>query len=422
MSEYNRHNYIERAKLLLKQKRYKEAEQHAAAVLQTNPNDAEALQVIGHCRLDTGKYTEAIELFKRCLGLRPDDDYVHYLAAFAYYRSKQNDEAVAFLKSAIGLNPYASSYYGLYAYIMLDKRFFEEALEKANQGLAVNAGDLTCLNARSQALFRLKDKEAAYDTIKEALSIDPDDDFTHTNFGWHFMEAGKHKKAREHFRQALRINPNNDRARVGYKESLKANLPPYRWMLMFSLWLSSKSKAARWGVVIAIWASARLATGVSDAAGYSMLSYILAGLYILFVVFSWVGTSIANAMLLLTSEGKYVLTKAEKYVAAAVGFCLVAALVTAVLGGKMPAVKDDFQYLIALIFLTLTLPISRFEYIDALKRNKLVWIYTLALTALGLATAIGMLVAGGIDAIFFMAIAYFIGALLYTWVFSFVRV
>src|SRR5437868_3516808 len=121
MSELDRNSHLERARILLRQKRYKDAEQHAAAILKGNPNDA---------------------------------------------------------------------------------------LEKANAGLAVNAQDLTCLNARSQALFRLKDKTAAYDTIKEALNVDPDDDFTHTNFGWHFMEAGKHKKAREHFRQALRINPN----------------------------------------------------------------------------------------------------------------------------------------------------------------------------------------------------------------------
>lgn len=421
MSEYNRQNYIERAKLLLKQKRYKEAEQHAAIVLQGNPNDAEALQVIGHCRLDTNKYDEAIELFKRCLGLRPDDDYVHYLAAFAYYRNKQNDEAVSFLKSAIGLNPYASSYYGLYAYIMLDKRFFEEALEKANQGLSVYAGDLTCLNARSQALFRLKDKEAAYDTIKEALSIDPDDDFTHTNFGWHFMEAGKHKKAREHFRQALRINPNNDRARLGYKESLKANLPPYRWMLMFSLWLSSKSKAARWGVIIVIWLSVRLISGVSDAAGLGLLGYAIIALYILFVVFSWVGTSIANAMLLLSSEGKYVLTRVEKNVSAAVGVCLLLALATAVGGGYLPVMKDGYQFFPALIFLTLTLPISRFEYFENLKRYKYVLVFTALLTLLGFITAVWMLFTGANDNVNLAGFVYLAGVVIYTWSFSFVR-
>ena len=88
-------------------------------------------------------------------------------------------------------------------------------------------------------------KEKAFETIKEALAIDPEDDFTHTNYAWHFLEKGKHKDARKHFREALRINPNNSRARQGYKESLKSNLPPYRWMLMFSLWLSSKSKKVK---------------------------------------------------------------------------------------------------------------------------------------------------------------------------------
>ncbi|HWB27769.1 MAG TPA: tetratricopeptide repeat protein [Chitinophagaceae bacterium] len=421
MSDLSRHSHIERARILLKQKRYKDAEQHASAVLQGNPDDADALQIIGHCRLDTGRYDEAIKLFQQCLAAEPDDDYVHYLIAFAYYRNKGRDNAVAFLKSAISLNPHASAYYGLFAYIFLDKNWYEEALEKANQGLAVNAGDLTCLNARSQALFRLKNKEAAYDTIREALSVNPDDDFTHTNFGWHFMEAGKHKKAREHFRQALRINPNNSRARQGYKESLKANLAPYRWMLMFSLWLSAKSKKARWVIILVIWGSVRLLSGVSDAAGLGILAYILIGLYILFVIFSWVGTSIANIMLLLTKEGKYVLTKAEKYVAASVGICLLGALAITVFGGYIRGMKDGYQYFAALIVLLLTLPISRFEYIDGLKRYLYALIFTIALTALGLAAAALALIAPANEDVSILAFVYLAGIVVYTWSFSFIR-
>lgn len=421
MSELDRHSHLERARILLRQKRYKDAEQHAAAVLQGNPNDADALQIIGHCRLDNKRYDEAIQIFQQCLGLEPDDDYVHYLLGFAYYRNRGKDKAIVSLQSALRLNPYASAYYGLYAYILMDENKYDEALDKANQGLAVNAQDLTCLNARSQALFRLKNKEAAYDTIKEALSVDPDDDFTHTNYGWHFMEMGKHKKAREHFRQALRINPNNYRARQGYKESLKANLAPYRWMLMFSLWLSAKSRKARWAIIIVIWASVKLLSGVSDAAGFGILAYVLIGLYILFVVFSWVGTSIANIMLLLSSEGKYVLTKEEKYVAGAVGGCILAALAVAVFGGYLPGMKDGYQYFAALIFLTLTLPVSRFEYMEIFKRNKYALIFTILLTALGLISGILMLAAGSNENVTIGAFVYLGGLAVYTWFFSFIR-
>jgi tetratricopeptide (TPR) repeat protein len=421
MSDLNRYHHIERARILLKQKRYKDAEHHAGAVLQGNPKDADALQVIGHCRLDTGRYEEAIKIFKQCLAENPEDDYVHYLTAFAYYRSRSSDNAVAFLNSAISINPYASAYYGLYAYIMLDKNWYDEALEKANQGLAANASDLTCLNARSQALFRLKNKEAAYDTIREALNVNPDDDFTHTNFGWHFMEAVKHKKAREHFRQALRINPNNNRARQGYKESLKANFAPYRWMLMFSLWLSAKSKKARWAIVLVIWGSVRLLSGVSNAAGLGILAYVLIGLYILFVIFSWVGTSIANIMLLMTREGKYVLTTTEKYVAASVAACLVSALALVIFGRYIPGMHDGYEMFAALLLLVLTLPVSRFEFMEGLKRYKYALVFTVLLVAAGLIATIATLAAPANDNATILAVVYLAGIVIYTWSFSFIR-
>ncbi len=417
MSELDRHSHLERARILLRQKRYKDAEQHAAAVLQSNPNDADALQIIGHCRLDNKQYAEAIQLFQQCLSIEPDDDYVHYLLGFAHYRNHDKEKALASLRPALRLNPYASAYYGLYAYILMDENKYDEALEKANQGLAVNAQDLTCLNARSQALFRLKDKEAAYDTIKEALSVDPDDDFTHTNLGWHFMEAGKHKKAREHFRQALRINPNNNRARQGYKESLKANLAPYRWMLMFSLWLSAKSRKARWSIVIVIWVSVQLVSGVSENSGWNILAYTVIGLYVLFVVFSWVGTCIANIMLLLSGEGKYVLTKAEKYMSAAVLVCLITSLTLAIFEARLPATKEGDQFFPALIFLTLTMPVSRFDFLEILKKRKIALIFTISLIVYGFACGV-ILIATHSTLVSEAAILYFFGLIVYTWMFS----
>jgi len=421
MSELDRHSQLERAKILLQQRRYKDAEEHAAAILRNNPNDAEALQIIGHCRLDNKQPAEAIQIFQQCLGLEPDNDYVHYLLGFAHYRNGNRAQAVVSLQHALRLNPYASGYYGLYAFILLDENQYAKALEKANEGLAMYAQDLTCLNARSQALFRLKDKDAAYDTIKEALSVNPDDDFTHTNYGWHFMEMGKHKKAMEHFRLALRINPNNNRARHGYKESLKAKLPPYRWMLMFSLWLAAKSKKARWAIIIVIWSSVQILSRVSDSSGWSIVAYSIIALYILFVVFSWVGTSIANIMLLLSSEGRYVLTKPEKYSAWAVGACILAAVTVAIFGGHLPGVTDDYRYFAAMILLTLSLPVSRFEYKDILMRRKYAYIFTIALTAVGLIATACLLTLPTNKIITNIGFVYLGGLAVYTWFFSFVR-
>ncbi len=420
MSELGRQGHLERARLLLHQKRYREAEQHAGAILQGNPNDADALQILGHCRLDTGRYAEAIQLLQQCLGLEPGEDYVHYLLAFAHYRTKNKSTALVSLQSAISLNPYASGYYGLYAYILLEENKYAEALDKANLGLAVNAQDMPCLNARSQALFRLKDKAAAYDTIREALTVDPEDDFTHTNFGWHFMETGKQKAARDHFRQALRINPNNGMARQGYKESLKANLPPYRWMLMFSLWLGNKSKKTRWAIILVIWLGGQLLSRAPGSPVLTPIIYVLLGGYVLFILFSWVGTSIANGMLLLSKDGKYVLTRPEQFVSAAVYACLLGTVTLAFAGRSLTHAVGEAQFYPALILLTLAIPVSRFEYWPLIKRRAVAVGCTMGVVALGVAAlAVSLVPSGGGTVSDTLGIAYLIGLGAYTWGFSF---
>lgn len=411
-------NYIERARLLLQQGRVKDAEKEIGNALRENPEDAEALLLLAECKVDTKQFEEAKRLLENCIALSPDYHRIYYLLAFCYYRMGNRTNATEHLRKAIALNPYASAYYGLYAYILLDMHAYADALEKANEGLNIYAEDLTCLNARTQALFRLKNKEEAFETIKEALAINPEDDFTHTNVGWHYLETGKHKTARQHFREALRINPNNSRARQGYKESLKAKLLPYRWMLMFSLWLSAKSKQARWATIIVIWVSIRLLSTLSSAAGAETFAVALLVLYLVFVIFSWVGASMANIVLLLSPEGKYVLSTQEKKIAAVVGITLTIAIATAVFGRFIPALAENAEYYAALIFLTLLLPISRFDYLENVRRKKLLIIYSSVLIAVGVISAVGLLL--GIPFMDNVMVGYFIGLAVFTWGFAFI--
>ena len=411
--------HLQRARLLFQQGRIKDAEKEIGYALRENPEDADALMLLAECKIDTKQFDEGLRLLQNAAAYMPYYHRVYYLLAFCHYRKGDKGSATEELKKAIELNPEASAYYGLYAYIMLDLQWYEEALLKANEGLAFNAEDLTCLNARTQALIRLKNKDEAYETIREALSVDPEDDFTHTNVGWIYLEKGKHTDARQHFREALRINPNNKRAKQGYKESLKARLLPYRWLLMFSLWLSAKSKQARWATIIIIWVSFRLLSGVTAYAGGASYAYVLIGLYLLFVIFSWVGASLANMVLLFTKEGKYVLSDAEKRVAGAVALLLTASGLVFLLGDSLPGGEKGNHWFAALILLTMVLPVSRFEYLHLIGRKKLVVYYSASLLLLGLLSVIGLL--AGSDAFTSLMIAYFVGLVVYTWGFSFMK-
>jgi len=411
----NRH--VERARLLLQQGRVKDAEKEVGYALQQDPNDDEAMLVLAECKIDTRQYLEAVQLLKQSVYIDPYSDRPFYLLGFAYYQQDNFKEAIANLDQAIRLNPYHAAYFGLYAYIYMEQRNFKVALEKANEGLALDAEELTCLNARSQALFRLKNNDEAYETIKEALSIDPDNAFTHTNYGWHFLEKGKHKQAREHFREALRIEPTMGRARQGLKESLKANVPPYRWLLMFSLWLSSKSKSARFGIIIALWLGVKLATTASTSVGMQTLAYVLMGVYLAFVVFSWIGNSLANLYLSFHKEGKYALTPSEKYNSWTVGaVILFSAVFFAISFGKPDALKDSLR-LDAFILFSLAMPLSQLQYPPNFQSRKLNNWLPMLLVVIGTIALITSFIS---ESIFVgIAITYLVLFVLFTWLGSF---
>jgi len=360
MSELSRYQHIERAKLLLHQRRYKDAEMQAAAVLQQNPNDAEALQLVGHCKLDTKQYEEALKIFQQCLGLVPDDDYVHYLLAFCYYRKHELDISLKYLEQSIALFPYNAGYFSLLSNIYYSQRKYADALHAANQGLNVNAEDVACLNARSAALFRLNKKEEAYETINEALQVNPENDYTHSNYGWHYLEKGKYKQALEHFREALRINPNNVSAKEGYKAALKSKLPFYRWILQYSLWMNHQSRSMRITLILGLWIMMWFISAFQKSGSqivYYIATFIVVA-YIVFVMLSWLGNSIANLFLLASRHGKLVLSESEKISAGLVGLSLLAGIALIACGTFI----KSHLFITGLLVCSFAIPLSFLEF------------------------------------------------------------
>ena len=168
---------LERADLLLEQGRYKDAEGYIKQVLEQEPENDEALALLARSYINSGKIDEGIQAINRAIAIDPNNSFYFYLLAFGYYRKDMNTAAINTLHKAIELNPYYAEYFGLLSLIHIEERDFELALEKANEGLALNARNITCLNARATALNKLKRTEAAFETMQDALSEDPHQHF-----------------------------------------------------------------------------------------------------------------------------------------------------------------------------------------------------------------------------------------------------
>jgi len=380
---------LERARLLLEQGRTNDAIKEVKQFLHQEPENDEALSLYARCLYDKNEITEGIEITRQAIRINPENSFYFYLLAFGYYKKDENPAALDNLSRAISLNPYIPEYYGLSAFVHLEEKDFELALAKADEGLAVDPENITCLNARSTALNKLKRTDDAIETMQDALAQDPDNEFTHATVGWNFLEKGKHKDAAKHFREALRINPDHRNARAGLKEALKSKIPPYKWLLQYSFWVNNQGKKARWIIPIGLYIVVRILSGLLGSnESTSLVGGIIVALYLVFVVTSWIINPLANFFLLFHRDGKYALDLTEKWTALTVVSSLVLgciffvpALTIGPNDGVYPALV-----IVAVIFWLMALPLGDIQYPLSFKNTRTANKAALILVSTGLLT------------------------------------
>lgn len=380
---------LERAQLLLEQNRYKDAETYIRQALEQDPDNDYILSMLGRCYINSRRYDEGIEVMQQAIAIDPNNSFCFYLLGFAYYQKNIAFAAKTNLQKAIQLNPYSPEYFGLLAHVLVEEREFEEALEKANEGLTLDADNITCLNARSVALNKLKRTEDAFETMSTALAQDPDNEVTHNVVGWNLLERGQHKEAASHFMEALRINPDYGNAKVGLKEALKSRIFLYKWLLQYSFWMHNKGRSMQVALPIVFYILFRVLVGLSKAGGSETgLTWLLIGIYLFVVVISWTIGSIANLVLLVHPLGKHALTVKEKWSAIASVSALAAGIVTMIISGLTNigagSPYEGNLFLAGMVCLSLALPLGLIHYPIRLQKGNKKQLFPLVLIGFGL--------------------------------------
>jgi tetratricopeptide (TPR) repeat protein len=406
---------LERASLLLEQGRYKDAEKQVRQVLEQDPNNDHALAILARCYMNEGQHDKGIEIVNKAISIEPNESFYFYLLGFAYYQKDMFLPAKEHLAKAIQLNPYNPEYFGLLAFIFFDEKNYEETLQKANEGLELDPENITCLNARSRALSKLKRNTEAEETISDTLSNDPDNVFTHTTVGWNYFERGNHKKAEHHFREALRIDPNFESARVGLKESLKSHFTPYKLIVQFSLWMSDKGKTFQWIFIIGLYVLFRVLRNVANT-NSSLRPFLLPLIvfYFIFIFFTWIANPIANFFLLFHKDGKYSLTKSERILSVSTILLLVTGISLASYAFYGFASAPDNILYPGIILATLPIPLSRLDLPLNLNSKSIKFWYPFLLVVTGVIAIpiIFLIPATGSG----LAVIYGIGLIIFTWV------
>ena len=318
----------QRAHLLYAQGRHDMAEQEIRRILAQQPDDADAHAFLSLCLIERQQYKEAQREAREGVRLGPDQANTHHVLGFVLFRSDRHDEALVEAKAAVSLNPFNPDYFSLLSAIHFERRNWPDALDAAERGLAIDAEHVRCANLRAMALAKLGRRSEAGATIGAALQRNPEDPLTHANQGWTLLHAGEHAKAMEHFREALRLDPNLDWARVGIVEALKARNFIYRWMLLYFFWMSRLSGRAQWAIILGGVIGSRV---LRDMAGnhpdWAPALWAVFYAYVVFAVMTWLADPLFNLLLRLNRFGRLVLSKQQTIAANCIGGLLATALV-----------------------------------------------------------------------------------------------
>lgn len=371
---------LSKVNILIQQQKYKEAENILADLLAEDPNDIHFLSLLAEVHFQQDNYSTANSIINHAIGIAPDEPHLFYIKSRIAIHEDLWGAAQDYINQAIELDPYDADYFALLAHIRLGRKQYAQALETADKALEIDAENLLALNTRSIALNKLDRKEESFETIEGALKNDPNNAFTHANYGWGLLEKGDHKKALEHFKEALSSNPNYEYAQSGMLEALKASNPIYRLFLKYSFWMGNLTANNQWAVIIGFFIGFRILKAVAH--NNPALQPFLIPLIILLSILAfstWIINPISNLFLRFNKYGKMLLDKKEKMSSNLVAISFVTLLSGLIL---YIALSDERMLPIAAFGATMMLPLG--TVFSPAKEKYTLLIYTIGLAVLGI--------------------------------------
>ena len=335
--------HFERAELLYRQSRYDTAEDELRRCMADDPDFAPAHALLALCMLARESFADATDCAQRAVGMAPDVPFPHYVLAQVMMARNRFEEAEQSARQAVELNPYSADLHQMLGDAYFAQRRWPSALEEAEEGLRLDAEHIGCANLRAMALVKLGRKDEADKVLEGVLARDPEDGYSHANQGWTALHQNDPKKALEHFREALRLEPTLEFAQAGMVEALKARYFIYRLMLRWFLWMSSLGRRWQWVFILVLFFSTRIIRNLAqDNPNLGPILWPMWGILIGFSLMTWIADPLFNLMLRMNRYGRHILNRDQIRGANAIGICILAAVAFLAYG----LIENQFVFLL----------------------------------------------------------------------------
>jgi tetratricopeptide (TPR) repeat protein len=179
-----------------------------AQAVAIKPDFAEAHNNLGNALIRLGKYDQALKCYQLTLKLKPNYPEVHASIGNYYKIKNQHDVAISHYEKALSLNPeYAEAHNNL-GITLEETNCRKEAIEHYTKALSLNPNYAEAHNNLGNSLRGNEKFKDAIEHFEKALNINSNYIEAYLNLGDVFKIIGQYDDAIAHFTKALCLNPN----------------------------------------------------------------------------------------------------------------------------------------------------------------------------------------------------------------------
>ena len=280
------------------------------------------------------KSTDAAQ---RAVALEPENPFARSVLALALNATAKDGQTAAIkaalqqAEEAVNLDPDSDFSHAVLARLHLRLRDYPQAEASARAALSLDTENTMAAEVLSAALLLQKKDGDNQDLINYQLQRNAEDDSAHTGAGWMAVMQGDHKKANQHFLEALRLNPMNENARLGLIESFRARSWPYRLQLKFAHFMNQFTEGRQTAIMLGGFVCYKLLSSYLKTVS-PVLAAVVIGAWLLFALWAHLARGFSSAFIVMDRFARQALRPREYWEGVVVGGLIFAAVSSLVLG------------------------------------------------------------------------------------------
>jgi tetratricopeptide (TPR) repeat protein len=198
-----------------------EAEVIYRAILEVQPNEPDALHLLGLVAHQVGNNKTAINLLEKAISVNPNASDFYFHCAEAYLALHKNDLAITRYKQALAIKPdYVDVLNNLGLALHKLKRY-EETITHYEQAIVLKPDYAEAHNNLANSLQELDRQQEAITHYEQAIVLKPDYAEAHYNLGNTLQKLDRQQEAIIHYEQAIVLKPDYAEAHYNLGNTLQ---------------------------------------------------------------------------------------------------------------------------------------------------------------------------------------------------------